>query len=637
MAQKQALLGVVAALAVALSVTTVAAERHVTAASGHVCVIKPGDDVECNANVDVGASPPSKTVVPAGLSFMAVTAGNDFTCGLLINGTAVCWGDFPGTAPDGTIVFIDLHAGPRHVCGLQTDGTVTCYGDSFAAVSTVPAGTYQGVATGDNVACAVARDHTVACWGDVANPVIATLPTITDADHVSVGANHACYVTTSGGVVCWGENLDGQTDVPLGLDYVWWLSAGGYSTCAISALTRGRRLGGGGDVSMAPPGVLYCWGGDVDEFNSPRSYEVACTSWGCIVLADDNNNGGVVEFNVANMGNVPLSPAFVVSAVAGSINGVADLADGPGAGARFNDPMGLSIIPGEVDDAVLVVADANNEYLRGINVPDNIVFTYSDLANDEGPYPSFNKPQSVEAVGDYLVTYETSHNTLWKEEISDFTVTLIAGKDGFPSPPMDGPGTSAQVGQVIDMRFDAPSSAVIFTDNTNQAVRVVDASGTVSSMATIVAPVYGLVLDGGGTAYVGGASCIYEVSYGGTFQVFTGHATDTGYADGSASTARFDRVTGMDWHGDYMYVIDSGNNRIRRVEYTGEVVTVVGSVAGNVDGVGINALLNRPWSLRVWEDNMFFTDQPRHYRRSAAAAVADWCNPPADRVARPGR
>jgi len=93
----------------------------------------------------------------------------------------------------------------------------------------------------------------------------------------------------------------------------------------------------------------------------------------------------------------------------------------------------------------------------------------------------------------------------------------------------------------------------------------------------------------------------------------------------------------MDWHGDYMYVIDSGNNRIRRVEYTGEVVTVVGSVAGNVDGVGINALLNRPWSLRVWEDNMFFTDQPRHYRRSAAAAVADWCNPPADRVARPGR
>jgi len=49
-----------------------AAERHdVTAGPGHFCVVTPAEAVDG-----------TKTDVPASVTFMAVTAGDAFTCGL---------------------------------------------------------------------------------------------------------------------------------------------------------------------------------------------------------------------------------------------------------------------------------------------------------------------------------------------------------------------------------------------------------------------------------------------------------------------------------------------------------------------------------------------------------------------------
>jgi len=163
---------VVAAAVLALAATGVGAERHVAAASGHVCVLTPGDNVECSSDSDFPTSS-NKTTVPIGIPFMAVTAGDTFSCGLgTADGAVTCWGEFPGgAAPSPATHFIDIHAGANNLCGLQAAGTVLCYGNASAGVTAVPAGVYQSVSTGTDVACAVRRDHTVACWGDAANPV----------------------------------------------------------------------------------------------------------------------------------------------------------------------------------------------------------------------------------------------------------------------------------------------------------------------------------------------------------------------------------------------------------------------------------------------------------------------------------
>ena len=233
-------LALAAIAAIGLYLHPAACERHVTAAAGHICIVSDRGTAVCRGNVTTT----NKMSPPMGVSFHAVTAGDDFSCGLTAtNSSLLCWGGLPGgTAqlPPPSTFFIDAHAGPRHVCGLIANGTVVCFGDatSRGAVNVPPNIVFQGITSGTNYTCGVARNHSVACWGDGGNPVVAAVNTwraITDAEHVAVGADHACYIRVNGSVTCWGSNNVGQAMPPAALatnGSVWWLAAGGGVTCA---------------------------------------------------------------------------------------------------------------------------------------------------------------------------------------------------------------------------------------------------------------------------------------------------------------------------------------------------------------------------------------------------------------------
>jgi len=128
----------------------VAAERHVAAASGHICVVQDGGAVASRGN----ATTTGKLTPPVGVTFHAVTAGDDFSCGLTaVNSSLLCWGALPGGTsqlPPVTTFFVDAHTGPRHVCGLVPNGTVLCYGDasSLGAVNVPQDVVFQGVTAG---------------------------------------------------------------------------------------------------------------------------------------------------------------------------------------------------------------------------------------------------------------------------------------------------------------------------------------------------------------------------------------------------------------------------------------------------------------------------------------------------------
>jgi len=113
-----------------------------------------------------------------GVTFHAVTVGDDFSCGLTAaNSSLRCWGDMPGGTAQlpASTFFIDAHAGPRHVCGLVPNGTIICYGNasSLGAIDVPPGVAFQGVTAGADYTCGVVRNHSVVCWGDAANPVVA--------------------------------------------------------------------------------------------------------------------------------------------------------------------------------------------------------------------------------------------------------------------------------------------------------------------------------------------------------------------------------------------------------------------------------------------------------------------------------
>lgn len=174
-----------------------------------------------------------------------ITAGSSHTCALTTDGKVYCWGyNRSGRLGDGTTTdrslpapvnalpdgVIAVEAGGSHTCALTADGKVYCWGDNYSG--------QLGDGTTTNRLTPV---------------LVSGLPDGVTA--ISAGGRHTCALTASGAVYCWGSNSFGQvgddtttnrlTPVLIGGlpgDGIS-LSAGGYSTCALTASGR-----------------VYCWG-----------------------------------------------------------------------------------------------------------------------------------------------------------------------------------------------------------------------------------------------------------------------------------------------------------------------------------------------------------------------------------------
>ena len=586
----------VASVALLVAVTTVpivGAERHVAAASGHVCVVTPSYNVTCLG--DDFSVYSNKTAVPAGASFVAVTAGDTFSCGLDVDGKVACWGEFPGGAPpDSSTTFIDIHAGARNLCGLQKGGAVLCYGYAAAGVNTVPYGDFQGVSTGTDVACGVRRNKYVTCWGSAANPIIAALPVIRNADHVSVGARHACYVNTTGGVACWGDNTFGQASVPADINAasaVWWLSAGSRSTCVLS---------GADAANLAPPGRLTCWGESTGNVTGRGAYEVACSSWGCIMSEDAGNGAANTSFVVTSMLGVPIPRTYNMTRWLGS--GTSGYAAGAGTNAQFNLPAASPLQGG-----IMAIADYFNQLVRRVNISTAVVTTLAGQrglagnVNSTDPLAAkFSSPHAiVYGVDGNLYVYDAGTHLI-RQITPAGVVSTVAGREGVGSPWADGAGTNAVLGDINDMRYDATTGIVFLADYNAYRVRALYPNMTVGTIAQPWNQPTALALDPlQRVIYVGTLTVINRMTYGGTVTWFSGD--NTAFADGPATVARFAGVYGMELDsGGNLYVTDMNNHRIRRVSPTGAAVTLLGTaVNANVDGVGTNAQMGNIMSIRA--------------------------------------
>ena len=282
------------------------------------------------------------------LAFTSVTAGQEFSCGIVAGGAGYCWGlDTLGqlghgrrrntsipSAITGAVRFAAIDAGARHACGIEQGASrAFCWGyDSLGQLgdatvffggvsSTTPIPVVDAtqtplpltqVAAGGNHSCGIVAGGAAWCWGDNTNgqlgttapggpsafprPVVGGLAFIS----VSVGRAHSCGLLAGGQAYCWGDDGEGQlgrgvgsgtaaTPVAVvgGLSFVQ-LSAGRDHTCAITAA-----------------GTAYCWGsnavgqsGRVDAVPStapnPTPIPVAGGLAFTRVSAGDLNSWGVV-------------------------------------------------------------------------------------------------------------------------------------------------------------------------------------------------------------------------------------------------------------------------------------------------------------------------------------------------------
>ncbi len=142
-------------------------------------------------------------------------------------------------------------------------------------------------------------------------------------------------------------------------------------------------------------------------------------------------------------------------------------------------------------------------------------------------------------------------------------------------------------------------------------------------------PVGGLALAADGTLYIAdrAASRVWKRTPDGAITAFAGTG-QAGYSgDGGASSgAQLDSPVGLALDGEgNLYVADSGNNRIRKVDVRGVITTVAGSSSDYGDsgdgGKAVEARLSLPFGVAVGRDGaVFIADTGNNRLRKVTAA-----------------
>jgi sugar lactone lactonase YvrE len=122
----------------------------------------------------------------------------------------------------------------------------------------------------------------------------------------------------------------------------------------------------------------------------------------------------------------------------------------------------------------------------------------------------------------------------------------------------------------------------------------------IGTSATFASPT-GVAVDSSFNVFIGDSDhqCIRKITSKGVVTTFAGSGVQ-GFADGVSTLANFFSPIGVavDTLG-YVYVADTFNNRIRKINQNGDVSTLAGEVSGYVDGTGTSASFKEPWGITV--------------------------------------
>jgi hypothetical protein len=123
---------------------------------------------------------------------------------------------------------------------------------------------------------------------------------------------------------------------------------------------------------------------------------------------------------------------------------------------------------------------------------------------------------------------------------------------------------------------------------------------------------------------MGGSIQGTSLSLSGATSTLAGTAGNSGSADGTGTSARFNDPNGVTTDGKNLYVADSGNHTIRKVVIaTGEVTTLAGTAgsSGSTDNTGTLARFNDPHGITTDGTDLYVADSGNHTIRRVVAKV----------------
>ncbi len=250
----------------------------------------------------------------------------------------------------------------------------------------------------------------------------------------------------------------------------------------------------------------------------------------------------------------------------------------------------------------------------------------------DGAYSAatFNNPGQI-AVGSDGSAYVAEYQGNKIRKVAAGRVSTLAGSG--TTADVDGSGGAASFAHPWGIAQNPTDGALIVADVQGNKIRRVTLDGRVTtvagtgtagssdgsgSSATFTTPT-GVAVDSSGTIYVADHACqIRKIVFTGgdprsasnyTVSTFAGSTTG-GNQDGVGTSARFSQIWQLtaDPTGN-LYVADKGNNTIRFVSPTGEVVTIAGT--GNVgesSGSGATATFTQPSGIAYLNGAVFVSD-----------------------------
>lgn len=334
---------------------------------------------------------------------------------------------------------------------------------------------------------------------------------------------------------------------------------------------------------------------------------------------------GIVPGGYAPIGSESLAIPRIVTTIAGS--GSAGWADGFGSNAMFNRPYGIAAD----SQGYLYVADESGARIRRVS-PTGVVTTLAGSGalgylDGTGTSAKFNHPDgvAVDAAGNVYVADEVC-NAVRKISPSGVVSTLAGnGTAG----DVDGTGLDARLRSLRGVAVDNAGNVYI-TDSGNHKIKKITSQGVVTTLAgsgsTGAADGQGtlaqfntpraLVLDSNNNIYVIDTlnQAIRKVTQAGLVSTIAGNGV-SGYADGQGTSAMFKEPQGIaiDPQGN-LYVADSNNFLVRKVDTNGMVTTFAGTRnIGATDGPATAATFSDLRMLTVDAfGNLYVADLNNH-------------------------
>lgn len=296
-------------------------------------------------------------------------------------------------------------------------------------------------------------------------------------------------------------------------------------------------------------------------FNNPKA-----------VTADADGNVYVCDTDNALIRKI--TPAGVVTTFAGGGPGGGST-NGTGTAASFQEPIGITI------DASgnLYVADRGNGLIRKIT-PAAVVSTFAgggsgDGTNGTGTNASFFGPVGLTTDKNGNIYVAEQAGCRVRKITPSAVVSTLAGSGTQGT--ADGTGTAASFKDAYGIGV-SPNGNVYVASGVANTIRKITPAGVVTTFAgsatdgetdgTGTAATFGIptgiAVDNNGNLYVSElGNHIRKITPSGVVTTFAG--STNGFADGTGADAQFAGLFGICLRGNYLYVADTGNQRIRKV------------------------------------------------------------------------